>query len=58
MANVAYYALHKLRIKPSELLEMDEYEKAFVVASIEIRCEEEAKQAKEMDKQSKKGRRR
>lgn len=37
---------------------MDDYEKAFVIASIDIRCEDEAKQAKEMEKQSKKGRRR
>jgi len=58
MANFAFYALHKLRIKPSEFLEMDEYEKAFVIASIQIRNEEEEKQQKELDKQTKKGRRR
>lgn len=58
MANFAFYALHKLKIKPSEFLEMDDYEKAFVIACIQIRCEEDAKQAKEMEKQSKKGRRR
>ena len=58
MANFAFYALMKLRIKPSEFLEMDEYEKAFVIASIQIRCEEDAKQVKDMEKQSKKGRRR
>ena len=58
MANYAFYALHKLRIKPSEFSDMDDYERAFVIASIEIKCEEDAKQAKEMEKQSKKGRRR
>lgn len=58
MANFAFYALHKLRIKPSEFAEMDDYEKAFVIASIQIKCEEDAKQAKEMEKQSKKGRKR
>lgn len=58
MANFAFYALHKLRIKPSEFLEMDDYEKAFVIASIQIRNEEEEKQHKELEKQSKKGRRR
>ena len=58
MANFAFYALHKLRIKPFEFLEMDDYEKAFVIASIQIKCDEDAKQAKEMEKQSKKGRRR
>lgn len=58
MANFAFYALHKLRIKPSEFLEMDDYEKAFVIASIQVRNEEEEKQNKELEKQSKKGRRR
>lgn len=58
MSNFAFYALHKLKIKPSEFLEMDDYEKAFVIACIDIRCEEEAKQAKELEKQSKKGRKR
>ncbi len=58
MANFAFYALHKLRIKPSEFLEMDDYEKAFVIASIQIRNDEEEKQHKELEKQSKKGRRR
>lgn len=58
MSNFAFYALHKLRIKPSEFLEMDDYEKAFVIASIQIKCEEDAKQAKEIEKQGKKGRRR
>ena len=58
MANFAFYALHKLRIKPSEFLEMDDYEKAFVIASIQIRNDEEEKQQKELEKQSKKGRRR
>lgn len=58
MANFAFYALHKLRIRPSEFMEMDDYERAFVIACIDIRCEEDAKQAKEMEKQSKKGRKR
>lgn len=58
MANYAYYALHKLRIKPSEFNDMDDYEKAFVIACIDVRCENEAKEAKEMDKKAKKGRRR
>lgn len=58
MANFAFYALHKLKIKPSEFSEMDDYERAFVIACIQIKCEEDAKQAKEMEKQSKKGRKR
>lgn len=58
MSNYAFYALHKLKIKPSEFLDMDDYEKAFVIACIDIRCEEDAKQAKELEKSSKKGRKR
>lgn len=45
---MAYYALHKLKIRPVTFLEMDEYEKAFIFASIELRIEAEKKAAKEM----------
>ena len=40
----AYYALHKLRILPSVFCNMDENEKAFVIASIDVRIESEKKQ--------------
>ena len=42
----AYYCLHKLPIKPSEFFAMDEYERAFVIAAIDVKVEKE-KQASE-----------
>ena len=46
MANYAYYCLHKLRITPRQFEEMDRYEKAFIIASIDIKIENEKKEAK------------
>lgn len=40
-ANIAYYCLHKLHIRPKEYLEMSIEEKAFIIASIQIRVEKE-----------------
>lgn len=55
MANYAYYALHKLNIRPCEWLDMDEQEKAFIIASIQIRIEKEKKEQKEIERKSKRG---
>ena len=46
MANYAFYCLHKLKITPRQFEEMDMYEKAFIIASIDIRVESEKKEAK------------
>ena len=46
MANFAYYCLHKLRITPRQFEERDMYEKAFIIASIDIRLENEKKEMK------------
>lgn len=46
MANFAYYCLHKLRITPRQFEEMDTQEKAFIIACIQIRNENEMKEAK------------
>lgn len=46
LANFAYYCLHKLRITPRQFEEMDTQEKAFIIASIQIRTENEKKEAK------------
>ncbi len=46
MANYAYYCLHELKITPRRFDEMDLREKAFIIASIDIRIEEEKKEAK------------
>ncbi len=43
MANYAHYALHKLNIKPQELIKMNRYEKAFIFGSIDIHVEQEKK---------------
>lgn len=46
MSNYAYYCLHKLRITPRQFNEMDDYEKAFIIASIQIKQEREEKEMK------------
>lgn len=51
-ANYAYYALHKLHILPSVFLEMDEEEKAFVIAAIRIRTENDKKKKQEIERKS------
>lgn len=53
MANYAYFALHKLGIRPREFEEMDNYEKAFVIASIQLKWESDEKQQKEIERKSK-----
>ena len=56
-ANFAYFALHKLHILPSTYLNMDVQEKAFVVAAIQIKMENDKKQKKKAEaKVKKKGR--
>ncbi|MDE5995682.1 MAG: hypothetical protein K2G56_02060 [Eubacterium sp.] len=52
-ANYAHFALQKLHILPSQFLNMDTQEKAFVIASINIRIDKE----KEAEKQAKRKRR-
>ena len=46
MAVYAYYALHKLHIRPREFMEMDMREKAFVIAAIDERIDAEKQSAK------------
>lgn len=53
-ANYAYYALLKLHILPSVFLEMDEEEKAFVIASIKRKLESDKKERKKAERKSKK----
>ncbi|MDE5910253.1 MAG: hypothetical protein K2H52_16175 [Lachnospiraceae bacterium] len=48
-ANFAYYALIKLHILPSAFLEMDEQEKAFVVAAIETKCKSDKKEKQRIE---------
>ena len=44
-ANLCHFALQKLRKFPHEILDLPEREKAFVYASIQLRIEDEKKQA-------------
>lgn len=53
-ANYAHYALQKLHILPSQFINLDSYEKAFVIASINLRIENEKKQAKAAKRKQKK----
>lgn len=56
MANYAYYALLKLHILPSVFLNMDAQEKAFVIASIKLKIENDKKEKKKLENKSSKGR--
>lgn len=44
-ANVAYYCLHKLHKWPPDFLALDRYEKAFVIAAVELKLEKDKKEA-------------
>lgn len=44
-ANLAYYCLHKLHKWPHEFLELSRYEKAVVIAAVEMKLEHDKKEA-------------
>ena len=48
MAMYAHYCLQKHHILPSVFNNLDMNEKAFIIASIDIRAEDEKKQSKKM----------
>ena len=55
-ANVAHYALHELHLLPAVMARLREEEPrhyAFIVASIEVRVEDEKKKQKEIERKSK-----
>ncbi len=45
---MAYYALLKLHIMPHEILAMDEQEKAFTVAAIQVKMANDKKNEKKL----------
>jgi hypothetical protein len=45
---LAHFALQKLHILPSTLAEMSDREKAFIYASIQLRIEDEKKEANKL----------
>ncbi len=53
MAGIAHYCLHKLRLLPSQFLELDEPDKAFVIASVLKKVEQEKKEAKKLERMKK-----
>lgn len=44
-ANVAYYCLHKIHKWPHEFLSLDRYERAFVIAAVQLKLEHDKKEA-------------
>ncbi|WP_394523014.1 hypothetical protein [Lacrimispora sp. JR3] len=44
-ANIAYYCLHKLHKWPHEFLSLDRYERAFVMAAVQLKLENDKKEA-------------
>ena len=44
----AYYCLHKFRWKPRDFVEMDRYQKAFVIAAIDKKSKQEEKENKQL----------
>lgn len=55
-ANIAYYCLHKFNMLPSQFLALDRQERAFIVAAIEIKVEEDKKREKQIKKPTRKKR--
>lgn len=53
-ANYAYYSLHKLNIPPSVFFNMEEQEKAFLAAAIQIRIKQEKKEREKAEKSRRK----
>ncbi len=53
-ANYAYYALHKFRWKPSEFLALDPFERAFVIAAIDVKVDKEKREAAALKRKSNK----
>ena len=53
-ANYAHYCLHKLHMLPSTFINLDAYEKAFIIASIDIKVENEKKEQKKLQQKKRK----
>lgn len=56
-ANFAHFCLQKFGWKPSEFLDLPVLERAFVIASIKVRCEDEKKKEAELKAKARKGKR-
>lgn len=51
-ANYAYYALHKFHWLPSDFLNLDPYERAFIIAAIDVRIDNEKKEANQLKRKT------
>lgn len=52
-ANVAYYCLLKLHKWPHEFLSLDRYEKAVVIATVQMKLERDKKEARKLKRAKK-----
>lgn len=50
----AHYCLHKLHMLPSSFMELEQQEKAFVIASIKIKMEAEKAESEKIKRAKKK----
>lgn len=50
MGGIAHYCLHKFKMLPSTFLNLDSQDKAFIIASIQIKLENDRKEAKKNGK--------
>lgn len=53
-SNYAYYCLHKLKILPSQFINMSKPEKAFIIASIDFKIEKDKKELIKIKNKNKK----
>lgn len=53
-ANYAYYTLHKFHWKPHDFLALDPYEMAFVIAAIDVKVDNDKKEAAKIKAKSRK----
>ena len=54
MAGVVHYSLHKLLMLPSQFLELEDEDKAFVIASVTLKVEKERKETERIKRKGKK----
>ncbi len=54
MAQVAYCCLFEFNMKPSEFEQLDRNEKAFIIAAVQVRNDNEKKRQKELERKRRK----
>lgn len=56
MASYAYYCIHNFHWPPSFFMNLDENERAFVIAAIDVKVDKEIEENKRLKRESKKRR--